>query len=218
MKKVVGEFLGTLILALAVVGSGAMATSLTADVALQLLINAAATGAILWLIINLFSDLSGAHFNPIVSLLSLYRKELSVKDSALFVTAQMSGAIVGTLLANTMFEIGLVTFSTKDRDGWNLLLSETIATTGLIFLIFYLVFQGKNKKIAGAVSAWIFAAYFFTSSTSFANPAITIGRIFSESFAGISPHSAATFIPFQLIGGALGYWLALSLNPKARKK
>lgn len=217
MRKVVGEFLGTLILALAVVGSGAMATSLTADVALQLLINAAATGAILWLIINLFSDLSGAHFNPIVSLISLYRKELSVKDSAQFITAQMSGAIVGTLLANTMFNVSLLTLSSKDRDGWNLLLSETIATAGLIFLIFHLVFQGKDKKIAGAVSVWIFAAYFFTSSTSFANPAITIGRIFTDSFAGVAAHSALTFIPFQLIGGVLGYWLALFLNPKVKK-
>lgn len=217
MRKVVGEFLGTLILALAVVGSGAMATSLTADVALQLLINAAATGAILWLIINLFSDLSGAHFNPIVSLISLYRKELSVKDSAQFITAQMSGAIVGTLLANTMFNVSLLTLSSKVRDGWNLLVSETIATAGLIFLIFHLVFQGKDKKIAGAVSAWIFAAYFFTSSTSFANPAITIGRIFTDSFAGVATHSALTFIPFQLVGGVLGYWLALFLNPKVKK-
>ena len=217
MRKVVGEFLGTLILALAVVGSGAMATSLTADVALQLLINAAATGAILWLIINLFSDLSGAHFNPIVSLISLYRRELSVKDSARFISAQISGAIVGTLLANTMFNISLLTLSSKDRDGWNLLLSEAIATAGLIFLIFHLVFQGKSKKIAGAVSAWIFAAYFFTSSTSFANPAITIGRIFTDSFAGVAAHSALTFIPFQLIGGVLGYWLALYLNPKVKK-
>jgi arsenate reductase len=217
MRKVVGEFLGTLILALAVVGSGAMATSLTADVALQLLINAAATGAILWLIINLFSEVSGAHFNPIVSVISLYRKELSVKDSAQFITAQMSGAIVGTLLANTMFNVSLLTLSSKDRDGWNLLLSETVATAGLIFFIFHLVFQGKNKKIAGAVSAWIFAAYFFTSSTSFANPAITIGRIFTDSFAGVAAHSAITFIPFQLIGGAFGYWLALYLNPKVKK-
>lgn len=217
MRKVVGEFLGTLILALAVVGSGAMATSLTADVALQLLINAAATGAILWLIINLFSEVSGAHFNPIVSVISLYRKELSVKDSAQFITAQMSGAIVGTLLANTMFNVSLLTLSSKDRDGWNLLLSETIATAGLIFLIFHLVFQGKDKKIAGAVSAWIFAAYFFTSSTSFANPAITIGRIFTDSFAGVAAHSALTFIPFQLVGGVLGYWLALFLNPKVKK-
>ncbi len=217
MRKVVGEFLGTLILALAVVGSGAMATSLTADVALQLLINAAATGAILWLIINLFSEVSGAHFNPIVSVISLYRKELLVKDSAQFITAQMSGAIVGTLLANTMFNVSLLTLSSKDRDGWNLLLSETIATAGLIFLIFHLVFQGKDKKIAGAVSAWIFAAYFFTSSTSFANPAITIGRIFTDSFAGVAAHSALTFIPFQLIGGVLGYWLALFLNPKVKK-
>ncbi len=217
MRKVVGEFFGTLILAFAVVGSGAMATSLTADVAIQLLINAAATGAILWLIINLFSEVSGAHFNPIVSVISLYRKELSVKDSAQFITAQMSGAIVGTLLANTMFNVSLLTLSSKVRDGWNLLLSETIATAGLIFLIFHLVFQGKDKKIAGAVSAWIFAAYFFTSSTSFANPAITIGRIFTDSFAGVAAHSALTFIPFQLIGGVLGYWLALFLNPKVKK-
>jgi glycerol uptake facilitator-like aquaporin len=217
MRKVVSEFLGTLILALAVVGSGHMATSLTTDVALQLLINAAATGAILWLIINLFSEVSGAHFNPIVSVIALYRRELSVRDSALFITAQISGAIFGTLLANSLFEIGILTVSTKDRGGWNLVLSETVATAGLIFLIFHLVFQGKNKKIAGAVSAWIFAAYFFTSSTSFANPAITIGRLFTDSFAGIAPKSAVTFIPFQLIGGVLGYWLALHLNPKVKK-
>jgi glycerol uptake facilitator-like aquaporin len=116
-----------------------------------------------------------------------------------------------------MFNVSLLTLSSKDRDGWNLLLSETIATAGLIFLIFHLVFQGKDKKIAGAVSVWIFAAYFFTSSTSFANPAITIGRIFTDSFAGVAAHSALTFIPFQLIGGVLGYWLALFLNPKVKK-
>lgn len=213
MRKAVGEFVGMSLLALAVVGSGVMATKLTADVALQLLINAAATGAILWLIINLFSDASGAHFNPVVTLISLRRSELSARESAQFLGAQFSGAILGTLLANTLFEIDILKVSSKHRDGWILLLSETIATAGLVFLIFHLKFQGKNRKIAGAVSAWIFAAYFFTSSTSFANPAITIGRIFTESFAGIAPHSALTFIPFQLIGGVLGYWLALFLNP-----
>jgi glycerol uptake facilitator-like aquaporin len=217
MQKTFAEFLGTATLALAVVGSGAMAQSLTQDVGLQLLINAGATAAVLWLIITLFGPISGAHFNPLVSVIDYTRKKISVSELLTYLFAQTSGAIAGTLLANALFTRHTLQISNHERAGWNILLSEVIATAGLVFLIFHLLAIGKDKKIAPAVAAWIFGAYFFTSSTSFANPAITIGRIFTESFAGIEPMSALVFIPFQIIGAILGYFTVSSINKKAGK-
>jgi glycerol uptake facilitator-like aquaporin len=183
----------------------------------QLLINAAATGAALWLLITLLAPISGAHFNPVVTGISLFRKELSLKSALLFIVAQISGAIGGTILANILFEHPAIDISSKARDGANLLVSEVLATAGLVFVIYQLSNIKSGKKVAVGVASWIFAAYFFTSSTSFANPAIAIGRVFSNSFAGIAPHSAATFIPFQIIGAALGYLLFTYLNPKEKK-
>ncbi len=217
MKKILAEFIGTATLATVVVGSGIMAENLSSDIGVQLLINAAATGAALWLLITLFAPISGAHFNPLVTGISLFRKELSAKLASLFTAAQISGAIGGTILANVLFEHPAIDISGKSRDGGNLLLSEVVATAGLIFVIYQLSTIKSGKKVAVGVASWIFAAYFFTSSTSFANPAIAIGRIFSNSFAGITPHSAATFIPFQIIGAALGYLLFTYLNPKEKK-
>lgn len=217
MRKTLSEFVGTATLATVVVGSGIMAENLSSDIGVQLLINAAATGAALWLLINLFAPISGAHFNPLVTGISLFRKELSVKLASLFTVAQISGAIGGTILANVLFEHPAIDISGKSRDGGNLLLSEVVATAGLIFVIYQLSTIKSGKEVAVGVASWIFAAYFFTSSTSFANPAIAIGRIFSNSFAGIAPHSAATFIPFQIIGAALGYLLFTYLNPKEKK-
>lgn len=217
MRKTLSEFVGTATLATVVVGSGIMAENLSSDIGVQLLINAAATGAALWLLINLFAPISGAHFNPLVTGISLFRKELSVKLASLFTVAQISGAIGGTILANVLFEHPAIDISGKSRDGGNLLLSEVVATAGLIFVIYQLSTIKSGKKVAVGVASWIFAAYFFTSSTSFANPAIAIGRTFSNSFAGIAPHSAATFIPFQIIGAALGYLLFTYLNPKEMK-
>jgi hypothetical protein len=217
MQKSLAEFVGTATLAAVVVGSGTMAENLSSDVGLQLLINASATGAALWLLITLFAPISGAHFNPVVTGISLYRKELSQKSAAAFVAMQIIGAIAGAVIANVLFENSLIDISTKDRDGGHLLLSETLATAGLVFVIYQLSTIKKGRYIPAGVAAWIFGAYFFTSSTSVANPAIAIGRIFSNTFAGIAPHSAAAFIPFQIIGGVLGYLLFTYFNKKAKK-
>lgn len=215
MKKVLGEFLGTSILATVVVGSGAMAENLSRDVGVQLLINAAATGAALWLLITLFAPISGAHFNPVVTGIAYLRKEILIHGALQFLVAQVLGAIFGTVVANLLFEHPAIDISSKNRDGGNLFLSEVIATAGLVFVIHQLARIKEGAHIAVGVSAWIFAAYFFTSSTSFANPAITIGRIFSNTFAGIAPHSAFAFIPFQILGGAIGYLIFTTLNKKA---
>jgi arsenate reductase (thioredoxin) len=218
MHKAFSEFLGTAILALAVVGSGAMAQSLTEDVGLQLLINAAATGAVLWTIINLFGHISGAQFNPLVTLFTIIRRESKLTELASFALAQVLGAIAGTALANLLFDFPAFDISERVREGSNIYLSEIVATAGLIFLIFHLVNSAKSQLIPAAVGLWIFAAYFFTSSTSFANPAITIGRIFTKTFAGISPESALIFIPFQILGAFIGYGLAHLLKPSRERK
>lgn len=218
MQKAISEFLGTAILALAVVGSGAMAQDLTQDVGLQLLINAAATGAVLWIIINLFGHISGAQFNPLVTLFALIRRELAVSQFFPFALSQILGAIVGTVFANLLFNFPAFDISERVRDGSNIYLSEVVATAGLIFLIFHLLNSAKSHLIPAAVGLWIFAAYFFTSSTSFANPAITIGRIFTKTFAGISPESALVFIPFQILGAFLGYGIARLLKPSPSYK
>jgi glycerol uptake facilitator-like aquaporin len=218
MHKSLAEFIGTALLATVVVGSGIMGENLSNDIGIQLLINACATGAALWLLITLFAPISGAHFNPVVTGISLFRRELSIKLAAGFILAQVAGAIAGTILANILFKHPAIDISAKSRDGGNLLVSEVLATAGLVFVIYQLSAINKGKKVAVGVAAWIFAAYFFTSSTSFANPAIAIGRTFSDSFAGIAPHSAATFIPFQIVGAALGYLLFTYLNKKSIKK
>lgn len=218
MRKIIAELIGTSTLATVVVGSGAMAQDLTSDVGLQLLINATATGAILWLLITLFAPISGAHFNPVVTAISRYRKELKSTTALAFIAAQILGAILGTVIANKLFSHPAIDISSKSRDGGNLLFSEVIATAGLVFVIYQLGTIKKGRYIPAGVALWIFSAYFFTSSTSFANPAIAIGRIFSNSFAGIAPHSAFTFIPFQILGGVLGFLLFTFLNKKVDKK
>ena len=218
MRKVISEFIGTALLGTVVVGSGIMGENLSSDTGIQLLINAAATGAALWLLISLFAPISGAHFNPVVSGIAYFRRELPIKTTALFILAQVAGAIAGTILANILFQHPAIDISSKSRDGANLLISEVLATAGLVFVIYQLSTINKGKNVAVGVAAWIFAAYFFTSSTSFANPAIAIGRTFSDSFAGIAPHSAATFIPFQIIGAALGYLLFTYLNQNSLEK
>ena len=217
MRKALAEFVGTSTLAAVVVGSGIMAQNLTTDVGVQLLINAAATGAALWLLITLFAPISGAHFNPVVTGISLYRKELSLKSAFQFLFAQILGAIAGTIFANVLFDNSAIDISSKNRDGGSILLSEVFATAGLVFLIYQLSTIKKGKSVAVGVAAWIFGAYFFTSSTSFANPAISIGRIFSNTFAGIAPHSAFTFIPFQIVGAIIGYALFNYFNKKVKK-
>lgn len=218
MQKILAECIGTTLLATVVVGSGIMGESISNDIGIQLLINAAATGAALWLLITIFAPISGAHFNPVISGISLFRKELSINSAVGFILAQITGAIAGTILANVLFEHPAIDISSKSRDGGNLLISEVLATAGLVFVIYQLSTIYKGKKVAVGVASWIFAAYFFTSSTSFANPAIAIGRTFTDSFAGIAPHSAATFIPFQILGAALGYLFFTYLNKNRSKE
>ena len=217
MRKAISEFVGTFTLAAVVVGSGIMAEKLSSDIGVQLLINALATGAVLWLLITLFAPLSGAHFNPVVTGISYFRRELTFNLSMGYIVAQIIGAITGTIFANLIFNNSAIDISTKSRDGGNLLLSEFFATAGLIFVIYQLSTIERGRFVSVGVATWIFAAYFFTSSTSFANPAIAIGRIFSNSFAGIAPHSALAFIPFEILGAACGYLLFTTLNQKVKK-
>lgn len=194
-------------LVFAVVGSGMMAESLTDDVALRLLINSAATVAMLYILINLLAPLSGAHFNPVVTLVSSLRREKNPRVVTFYLVAQVIGAISGSLLAHLTFDIPFAT-SARDRVGLHLLLAEVIATFGLVVIVFADWKRYRLRHRASLIALWIGGAYFFTSSTSFANPAVTIGRIFTDSFAGISPVSVAPFIAAQFAGAVLA-WLTL---------
>jgi len=218
IRKVGAELLGSAVLVLTVIGSGEMAQSLSDDIAVQLLANSLCTAAILYLLITLLGDISGAHFNPLVTLITLYKREISIYQTLQFLFAQFIGALTGAGLANLLFDLPLFTASTKIRTGDNLLLSEIIATAGLIFTIFIAIDQSKEKKIPALVACWIGAAYFFTSSTSFANPAVTFARGWSNTFAGIAPESIAPFIGAQLVGAVIGLALSQSLSGKGKRK
>ena len=200
-SRTISEFIGTATLVLVVVGSGIMATRLTDDVALQLTINAAATVAGLAVLITTLAPISGAHFNPVVSLVMWRRRHLDGKTLAAFIPAQIAGAIVGAVIANAMFGEALVAWSTKERTGIGQYLGELIATSGLLAVI--IAAQRFALNVTTLVPLWIGAAYFFTSSTSFANPAVTIGRMFSDSFAGIAPDSAPGFLVSQIIAAVI---------------
>jgi glycerol uptake facilitator-like aquaporin len=204
VNKLVSEFLGTCLLVCIVVGSGIMATNLSQDIGVQLLINAVSTVFGLMVLIQLLMPISGAHFNPVVTLINLIQKNVSISTFIKFSIVQTAGAITGAILANAMFNLALFETSTKIRSGSNLYLGEVIATAGLILVINLLVSQEKTALIPVMVASWIGSAYFFTSSTSFANPAVTVGRIFSESFAGIAPSSVLQFVTAQIIGALLG--------------
>ncbi len=204
VNKLVSEFLDTCLLVCIVVGSGIMATNLSQDIGVQLLINAVSTVFGLMVLIQLLMPISGAHFNPVVTLVNLIQKNVSISTFIKFSIVQTAGAITGAILANAMFNLALFETSTKIRSGSNLYLGEVIATAGLILVINLLVSQEKTALIPVMVASWIGSAYFFTSSTSFANPAVTVGRIFSESFAGIAPSSVLQFIAAQIIGALLG--------------
>jgi glycerol uptake facilitator-like aquaporin len=204
-KKLFSEFIGTATLVATVVGSGIMATNLSADLGIDLLINTIATVFILYILITLLAPISGAHFNPLVSAISFFRKELSAASTFYFFIAQILGGSLGAILANLMFEHPAIEPSQHVRNGSHLLLGEVIASAGLIFIIFLAVKQGIDKKIPRLVAAWIGAAYFFTSSTSFANPAVTFARTLTDSFSGIKASSAPAFIAAQIVGAILGY-------------
>jgi glycerol uptake facilitator-like aquaporin len=220
-RRLLAELLGTALLVTAVVGSGIMATRLSpADVGLQLLQNSIATAFALGALILMFGPVSGAHFNPVVSAADwwLGRRHgngLTGRDLAGYVLAQAAGAICGAVLANAMFNLAPVSFATTERAGGHLWLGEIVATAGLVLLIFAVVRSGRAAAAPAAVGAYIGAAYWFTSSTSFANPAVTLGRAFSDTFAGIAPGSVPGFVAAQLVGLLIGAALVLALYPKA---
>jgi arsenate reductase len=207
-RRLVAEWLGSALLAAVVVGSGIAAQNLSpGQTGLELLENAAATGAGLYALILMFGPVSGAHFNPVVSFADAGFGGLSWRDALAYLPAQIAGCISGAVLANVMFSKPAVTVSTHHRATGAHFVSEIVATAGLLLVIFALARTGRAATAAAAVGAYIGAAYFFTSSTSFANPAITIGRMFSNTFAGIAPSSVPAFIAAQIIGGAVAFAL-----------
>lgn len=218
LRKLIAEFLGTCTLVAVVVGSGTMATGMSADRGVQLLINTISTIFALAILILVLGPLSGAHFNPAVSLSEFAQKNLSGTELLGFLLAQFSGGIAGTVLANLMFKNPALFQSHHVRSGTNLWLGEVIATAGLLFLIQMLRGQQKLALAPIVVAGWIGSAYFFTSSTSFANPAVTLARGFSDTFSGIAPRSIAAFVVAQLIGAALGTLLGNYLNHNPKEK
>lgn len=204
LGRSIAEFSGTALLVCVVVGSGIMGTNLSQDAGVALIINTISTMLALVLLIFVLDPISGAHFNPVISLVQLIRKRQKTSQTLAYIFAQITGAIAGTMLANIMFEQEAIQISTKVRDGFGLLLGEVIATAGLIALIGILSKRDQDRLIPLAVAAWVGSAYFFTSSTSIANPAASIGRIFTNTFAGIEPGSVLPFIAAQLVGAALG--------------
>lgn len=212
MKKLLGEFLGALTLVAIVIGSGIMATQLSHDVGVQLLINTMSTVCGLFVLIQILGPISGAHLNPLVTLVELMGHRVNFATFITYLAAQTLGAISGAVLANAMFDHPLFQTATKLRSGGNLYLGEIVATAGLILVINLLKHQEKQGFIPAMVAAWIGSAYFFTSSTSFANPAVTIGRSLSDSFAGIAPENVARFIAAQLLGAFIGLGLTKLLT------
>ena len=212
MRKVLAEFLGTCLLVAIVVGSGIMATNLTDDIGLQLLVNTISTVFGLFVLIQILSPISGAHFNPVVTLVDFIQGKSSIVQLIQYSAAQVLGAISGALLANAMFDHAIIETATKARSGSNLYLAEIVATAGLILVINLLVALKNQTVIPATVAAWIGSAYFFTSSTSFANPAVTIGRTFTDSFAGIAPDCAPQFIAAQILGALIGLGLVKVLT------
>lgn len=214
IQRAVGmEFLGTAILAFAIVGSGIMATNLTSDTALRLLINAISTAVGLAVVIRVGMKVSGSHFNPAVTLVMLFIKKIDAQSSIFYISAQILGAISGVSTANFIFDQKVLGSSMIDRSGSNLFVSEVIATAVLLWII--LRFPKRDDLVALYVPLWIFGGILLTSSTAFANPAITIGRVFTTSITGIAPESILAFIIAQLIGAAIGLLIARNItNPK----
>jgi glycerol uptake facilitator-like aquaporin len=214
-RKVAAELIGSALLAATVVGSGIAAQTLSPDdTGLQLLQNALITGAALVALILALGPVSAA-FNPIVTLAERLLGAVTTAQAALFIGAQVVGCSVGVIVANVMFGLDAIDFSGKERAGGGLWLGEVVATFGLLVVIFGVVRSGRTAHVAYAVGGYITAAYWFTSSTSFANPAITLARTLTDTFAGIAPSSAPLFIGMQLLGGALGLAAVLVLYPRA---
>jgi arsenate reductase len=211
-RRVLAEFLGTALLVMAVVGSGIMAQNMTKDVGLQLLANAVATGGALFGLITIFGPISGASFNPVVSIVDFFiEKSSSPLQLALDIVSQILGAIAGCIIANIMFAHPYIEISQKIRTGGPTWFSEVVATVGLLLVIWGGIRAKAN--VAALVAAWITGAYWFTSSTSVANPAVGIGRMFSDSFAGIAPESMPMFALMQLLGGVVAVIIIRTLWP-----
>lgn len=204
MKAYLSEYLGTTFLLMIVVGSGIMGQSLSDNDSITLLANTIATGAGLIVLIWMFGKISGAHFNPAVSVVMFANSELSSRNFILYGLLQVSGAISGTLLANYMFGLDALQVSVNSRSGLNLYISEVVATFGLLLVILR-VRTVRSELVAPAVGLYITSAYWFTSSTSFANPAVTIGRMFTDTFTGIDPGNVLFFITAQFIGAFLAF-------------
>jgi glycerol uptake facilitator-like aquaporin len=216
-RRLFAEALGSVLLAAIVVGSGIAAERLSPnDIGLELLENAAATAAGLYVLILVLGPVSGAHLNPLVSIADAAFGSLRWRDALAYLPAQVGGCIAGAVLADLMFASPTVTLSHKHRASSAHLVSEVVATAGLVLVVFALRRAERSEKAAGAVAAYIGAAYFFTSSTSFANPAITVGRMLSNSFAGIAPVSVPGFVAAQVVGAALGALTVRVLYPERK--
>jgi glycerol uptake facilitator-like aquaporin len=213
-RRLSAEFIGSAFLAAVVVGSGIAAQQLSpGNTGLELLENAAATGAGLFALILMVGPVSGAHFNPVVSFVDAAFGGMSWRNATAYLVAQMAGCSVGAVVANLMFSRAAVSISTRHRASAAHFLSEVVATLGLVVLIFALARTGRGRSAPAAVGAYIGAAYFFTSSTSFANPAIAVGRMLSNSFAGIAPSSVPIFVAAEALGGALAFVIVKVLYP-----
>jgi glycerol uptake facilitator-like aquaporin len=218
-RQALAEFLGSAGLAAVVIGSGIAAQRLSpSDTGLQLLENALATGAGLVALILAFGPVSGGHFNPVITLADRVFGGVSTRQVAAYLPAQVAGGIVGALAANLMFDLRVVSISTHQRSGSGIWLSEALATFGLVVLVFGLVRAGRSGLAAFAVGAYITGAYFWSSSTSFANPMIDVARMLSDTFAGIAPSSVPMFALMQLIGGAVGVGAVALLYPKIAQR
>ena len=203
-RKAAAEFVGTALLVCVVVGSGIMGANLSSDLGVVLIINALSTVFALALLIVVLGPISGAHFNPAVSLVNVFLRLQPAREAGVYIIAQTAGAIVGAVLANVMFDLAALQISERYRTSLGMLVGEVVATAGLIAIIGILSARKQTAIIPVAVAAWIGSAYFFTSSTSFANPAVTVGRMFTDTFAGIAPESLLPYIASQLVGAIIG--------------
>jgi glycerol uptake facilitator-like aquaporin len=214
-RRLLTEGLGSAALAAAVIGSGIAAERLTSDAAIALLANTGATVAALAVLIALFAPVSGAHFNPAVSLAVAMRRRLSWRDCAAYTLVQVSGCCLGAVLAHAMFELPLLQIASHERAGAAQWIAEIVATLGLLLIV---LGHRRAEDLPWMVAAWIGAAYWFTSSTSFANPAITVARSLTDTFAGIRPTDAPAFLSAQLIGALFALWVHGALTPHMERE